>query len=120
MSFHPELDSYRGLSGLDTAFFALLITRAWLNSIGAANRLQSIAILGLWLAMLSKSLFEFVTGGVMFVDSHNFIPIPVAHLVGIICGTLTALSHGFVGRSGGFVRRPSKQAIEFPAKNVAA
>ncbi len=103
MWFHPALSSYRGLSGLDTALFALLITRTGLIANNEGDRLRFWGCLGLWLAMLSKSLFEFSTGHVMFVDADNFVPIPVAHLVGIVCGTLFALTARLVDWTGGVV-----------------
>lgn len=90
--YHPELRTYRGLSGLDTALFALFISRAWLQSARLSEPVQFWGCLGLWLAMFGKSLFELTTGQVLFVKAENFVPVPMAHLVGILCGSVVAFS----------------------------
>lgn len=92
--YHPELSSYRGLSGIDTALFALLISRAWLQSGPVSDPAKFWGCLALWLAMFGKSLFELTTGEVLFVNAENFVPVPVAHLVGMLCGSAAALFQG--------------------------
>jgi len=90
--YHPELSSYRGLSGIDTALFALLISRAWLQSGLSTDPAKFWGCLALWLAMFGKSVFELTTGEVLFVNAENFVPVPVAHLVGMLCGSTVAFS----------------------------
>ncbi len=92
--YHPELSTYRGLSGIDTALFALLISKAWLQSGPGTEPARFWGCLGLWLTMFGKSLFELTTGEVLFVNAENFTPVPVAHLVGMICGSAMALFPG--------------------------
>ncbi len=84
----PDMPTYRGLSGLDSALFALLA--AMLIRRGAADRDWRPAALagGLATAFALKTAFELVTGATMFVDSTAaaMVPIPLAHVVGAVVG----------------------------------
>ncbi len=81
--FLPDLGSYRGLSGLDSALFIALAIQELRNS---KNRAQSISILwGIALVGFSmKILFEIMTGHAMFAGDlgPGVITVPLAHLVG--------------------------------------
>ena len=88
--YHPELSSYRGLSGLDTALFALFISRSGWQAIRTGDQAWLYICIGLWLAMIGKSAFELATGQVLFVDTESFVPVPIAHLIGILCGSAMA------------------------------
>ncbi len=82
----PEITSYRGLSGIDTALFALLCTSKLASSYREGCQRSVALFLFLLLAMWGKLLFEFSTGGVMFVRNDNFSPVPSAHLCGALIG----------------------------------
>ncbi|MDX2187567.1 MAG: rhombosortase [Opitutaceae bacterium] len=83
----PELQRYRGLSGLDSALFAWIafdLTRfGWKARRWSATGLGGGALIGL----LGKSCYEGVTGSLLFVDpGQQFVPVPLAHGVGALVG----------------------------------
>jgi membrane associated rhomboid family serine protease len=94
-----HLDSYRGLSGIDSALFGLILAGLWRTSANAGrfHPARLLSILGA-VGFLAKNLFEFGTGQTVFVSgtSAGFIPAVSAHLVGIICG----LASGLIRRPG--------------------
>jgi rhomboid family GlyGly-CTERM serine protease len=86
----PALQTYRGLSGIDSALFALLaVTRlrqAWQEQ--HHGWLGVLAIV--WLAFVGKVSYETVTGGTLFVNSQvvHLLPVPLAHGVGAAVGAV--------------------------------
>lgn len=92
--FQPEVVSYRGLSGLDSALFMLLAATLWRESRANGRRgLGGIALVAA-LAFLAKAGYEAATGATLFVDSANaeFIPLASAHLVGGAVGWLIGVA----------------------------
>ena len=88
----PELGSYRGLSGIDTALFALLGTCRLRESIRKED-LRGVMVYGLLLAaMFLKILYETITHDVLFADKSTFIPVALAHLTGSLIGIGVASS----------------------------
>jgi rhomboid family GlyGly-CTERM serine protease len=91
--FQPELATYRGLSGLDTALFAMLAADLLLESRrGAERSLRAVALPALLLiGLLAKIAYEFIAGTTIFVDAaaSGFTPVPLAHLVGALAGLAT-------------------------------
>ena len=88
----PELGSYRGLSGIDTALFALLGTCRLRESI-LKNDYQGVMVYGLLLAaMFLKILYETITHDVLFADKSTFTPVALAHLTGSLIGIGVASS----------------------------
>jgi len=92
----PDLQTYRGLSGIDAALIVLLATttiraqwaqRRWAGAAG------TVVLLGLFGA---KTLYEQVTGQGMFVDAAaaGFVPVPLAHAVGAMAGLVAAVIPG--------------------------
>ncbi|MCA9258715.1 MAG: rhombosortase [Planctomycetales bacterium] len=89
---HPQLTSYRGLSGIDSALFVVWTSLVWQASRRAGDRVSAgLAALGI-AGFLGKSLFEIFTGSTLFVDSAaaGFTPLPVAHLAGAAAGLAAA------------------------------
>ena len=86
----PEMATYRGLSGLDTALFALLGVMMIWEKWREGSRGGVAVIVFLLLGMVAKIAWEFVSGGTIFVDSSSgqFVPVPLAHLVGATIGLL--------------------------------
>jgi len=88
----PELTSYRGLSGLDSALFALLIG----SQLACADRLggRELAMLGALAAFAAKITFEATTGATVFADTgeSGFEVVPLAHVIGGACGLVVAFS----------------------------
>lgn len=98
----PELERYRGLSGLDSALFVLLAAGLIRRELVTGRR-RTVALLGaLLLAFAAKVVLEAATGRALFVDaSAAFVPVPLAHLVGGLCGAAAAASRLVVrGRPG--------------------
>ena len=83
LAFAPGVTSYRGLSGIDSALFAALLTMEW-------RRSGIVSLCAIGFAM--KVLFEMRTGATLFVSSGAaFAPVPVAHLAGAAVGWITAM-----------------------------
>lgn len=92
--FEPHLQTYRGLSGLDSALFALLATTLLRDKLRHRQWLPASAIAALCLAFIAKIILEYATGTTLFVNapSAGFVPVPLAHLVGAAAGMLTVLA----------------------------
>jgi rhomboid family GlyGly-CTERM serine protease len=89
----PHLQTYRGLSGIDSALFALLSfsllrwqcrKRQWIPFAGITLFISAFAI---------KTSIELTHGTAVFVNaqSANFVPVPLAHLTGAAVGIMMAL-----------------------------
>jgi len=74
--------TYRGLSGIDSALFGLLlVTHSRKNAI--------VALCGI--AFVAKTIFEMHTGATVFVHSGAFVAVPVAHVAGALTGSIVAI-----------------------------
>lgn len=79
----PEIDRYRGLSGIDSALFVLL----------AVSLIRERPLAGLALAgFLGKAAWEAATGATLFVAAGPFVPVPLAHLVGGAWGGIVGVA----------------------------
>ncbi len=84
----PEMIFYRGLSGLDSAMFMLLLAMFYRRNKSIKNRQKMLYAL-LALLFCGKSAYELATGQTMFVQSSGlFTPVPLAHLGGALVGGL--------------------------------
>jgi hypothetical protein len=86
--YHPEIQTYRGLSGLDSGLFSLFICQRVRR---AADRNQPILVAVLLsggLGFILKTLYEMATDLTLFVDSAsaNMKPLVIVHLVGAAVG----------------------------------
>jgi rhomboid family GlyGly-CTERM serine protease len=99
----PQMATYRGLSGIDSALFALLATRVLREAASDKNWLKLVVAGIVSVGFAAKVGFELSTGTTLFVDSAatGLIPVPLAHviggIVGISCGLLDSLirsAHG--------------------------
>ncbi len=104
-----EIRCYRGLSGIDTGLFVWFVSHQcqvyWARNQRWMLLLGSIALLGL----ISKLVFEAMTGQTLFVDSSGFTPLVESHLAGAACGlgcSVDGLRDWWVGAESGFSRRP--------------
>lgn len=88
--YHIDVDSYRGLSGIDTALFAMAAMRLGIEAAKEKEKLGSLIYAALLSGMFFKIGHELITGGTFFVNSDNFIPVPMAHLVGASVGLFAA------------------------------
>lgn len=91
--FQPRFDTYRGLSGLDSAFYGLVCAR--LVTAGARARHGfSIAIGGLALTGFAlKCGVELTLGETLFTAcaAAGYAPVPLAHMLGLGVGIFAAL-----------------------------
>lgn len=87
----PVIDSYRGLSGLDTALMGLVVAALWRRSSDGRSwgAPQWLALIGGG-GFLAKTMYELATGDFVFVTAGNesFVPVVSAHLVGFVSGFL--------------------------------
>ena len=88
--WQPHLSTYRGMSGLDAALFALLAVDLLMGTTLHAVRAACAAVL---LCFLAKLDFELMSGRSFFVDSAaaGFVPVPLAHAVGAAVGGVIAV-----------------------------
>ncbi len=80
LAFDPRIDTYRGLSGIDSALFALLIV---------STRNVVLGVL-----FVAKIAFELMTGSAVFAGDE-FAVVPVAHIAGAIIGAMAATARSF-------------------------
>ena len=89
MHWLTQVGSYRGLSGVDTALFGLLISGLLVRSIKERDW-SGMLLSGLFLIGLSgKITMEMISHTNIFVNDTSFVPVPLAHLVGGIIGVAT-------------------------------
>lgn len=110
----PEIERYRGLSGIDSALFVLLAVSLLRETRNPWGGLALAAFLG-------KSAWEVWTGSTLFIAAGAFVPVPLAHLVGGAWGVIAGLvgiaglpthEHGkrVVGAAGGSSMKPEDQS----------
>ena len=91
--FLPEVETYRGLSGIDSALFALL-GLSLLRDAVTQRRWGGITAAGsLLIAFVGKTTFEVIAGTTMFVDSAaaGTVSVPLAHVIGAAFGGYLAI-----------------------------
>jgi rhomboid family GlyGly-CTERM serine protease len=82
----PEIPTYRGLSGIDSALFTLAMGLLLREALAEKRGGQVILFGALALGFVGKVIYEFLTGHTFFVDSSSFTPLPLAHVVGAVIG----------------------------------
>lgn len=89
----PAMTHYRGLSGLNSALF-LLVAVTVLRGELAARRWLAAGAVGLVLAGFGGKLaYELLAAGTLFADGAGFVPVPLAHLAGGLCGWSVAMGN---------------------------
>jgi rhomboid family GlyGly-CTERM serine protease len=90
--FLPDMNIYRGLSGLDAGLFIMLAFLMTGESIREGHW-SGVAVLSLAsAAFLAKVGYEMTYGRAVFVRTDGlFTPVPIAHLAGAAVGALAAL-----------------------------
>jgi membrane associated rhomboid family serine protease len=95
LAFAPEVIAYRGLSGLDSALFVLLVLecgggshRSWLRQRSWRFAIESGGYAAALLGFIAKIAFEMHTGATVFAGSVT--PVPVAHIAGAVSALLVA------------------------------
>jgi rhomboid family GlyGly-CTERM serine protease len=82
--FAPNVTAYRGLSGIDSALFALLLT---------LERKRGPMVTLCAVAFAAKIAFELTTGSAVFVSDMGaeVVAVPIAHLAGALVAVAIAL-----------------------------
>jgi rhomboid family GlyGly-CTERM serine protease len=90
----PEVATYGGLSGIDSALFGLLAVSIIRESI-SARRWTGAILVGLFSAGFAAKIgFEMTTGGAVFVSATSaMVPVPLAHILGAATGSIIGLAH---------------------------
>lgn len=80
----PDLQHYRGLSGIDSALFVLAAWHYGSDARHSDDRPGLYAAIGATVVFLAKVAYELITGGTLFVDAAAgcFEPLPLSHLLG--------------------------------------
>ncbi len=91
----PDLQIYAGLSGLDCALYALLITMLLKREAAAGSRTWQCVYFLLLVLLILKTGFEVITGMHLFVsNSHaEMTSVPLAHLSGGLIGCMVGYFH---------------------------
>lgn len=88
----PQITYFRGLSGIDSALFGLLMARLLIASWRGRDRVSLALMLCGGVLFLAKSLYETHTQDTVFVArGDTFTVVPIAHLAGFIVGIASAL-----------------------------
>lgn len=96
----PELASYGGLSGIDSALFGLLAVSVARDALAARKWTGAIAVGVFGLGFAAKIAYEMTTGGTAFMNPTSaMIPVPLAHVIGVVVGVATGLSGGIRNRN---------------------
>lgn len=118
----PQIFTYRGLSGIDSAIFGLIVAALWQSSKGQSlhfpwNRVVAVVA---GLSFLAKFGFELVTGGTLFVASASgdqaFVAVPSAHLIGAVVGFFA----GSIRNRSGFTQKKTRQIRSEPVSDPIA
>jgi len=82
----PEVGAYRGLSGLASALFALLLA--------LERRRLTWPVVTFAILFAAKLAFEAITGGAVFANDmgDNVVAVPVAHLAGALLGVIAGVA----------------------------
>ena len=83
--WQPSLSSYCGLSGIDSALFALLVAGVLRRAVAARQPSVVVAASLLAAGFVAKVGYEFTTASTVFVTSMG-TPVPLAHVIGAVVG----------------------------------
>lgn len=88
----PEMQTYRGLSGVDSALVALMGTMLLREAVVLRQWRRVSAMALLFAGFAAKMIYEAGTGTTLFVNATaaGFTPIVEAHLAGAVIGVVAA------------------------------
>lgn len=112
LTVHPDLPTYRGLSGLDTALFTFLAMSIYQDARAAGDRALGAVAKWALAGLAAKTAYEVITGDTLFVDSAaaGFVPLATVHAAGAAVGLLVAVAPylpRFVRDAANLGRKPS-------------
>ncbi|NQZ56378.1 MAG: rhombosortase [Lentisphaeraceae bacterium] len=79
----PEMNYYRGISGIDAALFVALAMCYWQKEDKLLALLMLVCIFG-------KIIWEYSSQSSIFTNEVNYVVLPLAHVAGALCGWLFA------------------------------
>lgn len=82
----PEISVYRGLSGFDSALFAVAALVIHSRARQADDSVTKLTALVCLLALIAKITWEWSTGSPIFARGGDFTAVPQAHLAGALAG----------------------------------
>ena len=84
--FQPQFSHYRGLSGLDSALFGLVVARmiatGWREKHHLSWMIGGLALAGFG----AKCVYELTTHSTYFATGMGYSPVPLAHALGALAG----------------------------------
>lgn len=88
LALAPEIEVYRGLSGVDAAAYVLAGLLLVEERRAEGDRAGARVVVALLVAFLAKLAYELATGGAVFMDSATagVVTVPVGHLAGALVG----------------------------------
>jgi len=114
----PEMASYRGLSGVDSALF-VFVALEFARSCRQRRDATGVALGMICLAGLgAKASFEWATGQTVFVShlGERVAPVPLAHLIGGVVGAMVHV----LGNARPARRREPPEAATFRRPRTGA
>lgn len=114
--FQPQFEFYRGLSGLDCALAGLLVA----SLAGRREWVARMTALGTIILVAGKCSYELVTAETLFAAGRDYVPVPLAHLVGFGIGVGSVALEYVVGLGQRIVRRfgPAHRCGPIPARST--
>jgi rhomboid family GlyGly-CTERM serine protease len=92
MWHHPEMETYRGLSGIDTALFGLIVADLLGRRLMERDWKSAVWFSLLLVGLMGKMLAETLSESNLFVSDTSFVPVPMAHLIGAVIGLMIGFS----------------------------
>ena len=83
-----QFTHYRGLSGIDTALYSIIILDSIYKNFQDKYYLQSFSSFTLGGLLISKITYEFISNKAIFANSTSFVPLPSAHFIGLLIGII--------------------------------
>lgn len=101
MAFAPAISTYRGLSGIDSALFALLLVTEMCRRPVGNSFWKSAPLYVCAAAFFGKIAFETITGAAVFVQDMGpgVVPVPVAHMIGALIGGVVGARYSLAART---------------------
>ena len=113
---HPNLSTYRGLSGIDSGLFSLLAMNRMLDGWRKKDTSEAMLFAACLACLTGKISIEMLRGGNLFVSDASFVPVPVAHLAGALIGAsicfLTNIETSQRGWGKATLGKPSSQTAD--------
>jgi rhomboid family GlyGly-CTERM serine protease len=89
----PEIEIYRGLSGVDAALFTVVAVELMRRAHAARSPLACAMAATAALGLSGKTILDLTLAHSLFIDAHGtFVSVPVAHVAGIVAGLAVSVA----------------------------